>query len=140
MDPPEFMLAAHSMTDAEYNSWGIGVSYAEWLLKELDYEEFNITRLMPSLAVQTVYAYDPDGFARECVVPRNPNVMGHPFPSNTRAPTIQEHEDLLEVANYSRELYGLGGVAYLGGGDDDDGEEEDSEATSSYQPRKRRYC
>ena len=49
----------------------------------------------------------------------------------------------LEVTNYSRELYGPGGVAHLGGGDDDDddsGEEEDSEATPSYQPRKRRHC
>ena len=53
----------------------------------------------------------------------------------------------LEVTNYSRELYSLGGVAYLGGGDDDDdddddddgGEEENSEATSSYQPRKRQH-
>ena len=37
----------------------------------------------------------------------------------------------LEVNNYLRELYGLGGVAYPGGGDNDDngGEEEDSEAT-----------
>ena len=50
----------------------------------------------------------------------------------------------LEVTNYSRELYSLGGVAYLGGGDDDDddddgGEEKNSEATSSYQPRKRQH-
>ena len=47
----------------------------------------------------------------------------------------------LEVTNYSRELYGLGGVARLGdSGDDDDddgGDEEDSKATPSYQPRKR---
>ena len=37
----------------------------------------------------------------------------------------------LEVNNYLRELYGLGGAAYPGGGDNDDngGEEEDSEAT-----------
>ena len=55
MDPPEFMLALHSMTDVEYNSWRRGVSYAERLLKGLNYEEFNITRLMPSLDVQ-VYA------------------------------------------------------------------------------------
>ena len=55
----------------------------------------------------------------------------------------------LEVTNYSRELYSLGGVAHLGGGDvdddddddddDDSGEEENSEATSSYQPRKRQH-
>ena len=47
------------------------------------------------------------------------------------------------MTNYSRELYGLEGVAHPGGGDDDDdndddgGDEEDLEATSSYQPRKR---
>ena len=37
----------------------------------------------------------------------------------------------LEVTNYLRELYGLGGAAYPGGGDNDDngGEEKDSEAT-----------
>ena len=63
--------------------------------------------------------------------------------------TIQEYEELvwlagnlkLEVTNYSRSLYGLKGVAYLGGGDDDDDgdDEEDSKATSSYQPRKRQH-
>ena len=42
----------------------------------------------------------------------------------------------LEVTNYSRELYGPGGVAYLDGGDDD-GKEEDMEATPSYRSRKR---
>ena len=52
MDPFEFMLAPHSLTNAEYNSWGSSVSYAKWLLEGLDYEEFNITRLMPSLNVQ----------------------------------------------------------------------------------------
>ena len=44
----------------------------------------------------------------------------------------------LEVTNYSRSLYGLGGVAHPGGGDNDDGgDKEDSKATPSYQPRKR---
>jgi len=62
-------------------------------------------------------------------------------------PTIQEHEELvwlaenlkLEVTNYSRDLYGPGGVALLGSGSDDDdgGDEEDLEATPSYQSRKR---
>ena len=52
MDPLEFMLAPHSMTDANYNSWGNGIPYVERLLKGLDYEEFNITRLMPSLTAQ----------------------------------------------------------------------------------------
>ena len=32
-----------------------------------------------------VYAYGPDGFAQECVMPYNLNVMGYPFPPNTRA-------------------------------------------------------
>ena len=55
MDPSEFMLVPHSMTDAEYNSWESGISYAKRLLERLDYEEFNISHLMPSLNVQ-VYA------------------------------------------------------------------------------------
>ena len=55
MDLLEFMLAPHSMIDAKYNLWGSGVSYAERLLERLDYDEFNITCLMPSLIVQ-VYA------------------------------------------------------------------------------------
>ena len=55
MDHPEFMLAPHSMTDAEYNLWKSGIPYAGRLLEGLDYEEFNITCLMPSLIVQ-VYA------------------------------------------------------------------------------------
>ena len=55
MDPTEFMLAPHSMTDAKYNLGGSGVSYTKWLLEGLDYEELNITRLMPFLTVQ-VYA------------------------------------------------------------------------------------
>ena len=54
-DPSEFILAPHSMTDDEYNSWGSGTSYAKWLLEGLDYDEFNITSLMSSLTVQ-VYA------------------------------------------------------------------------------------
>ena len=127
MDPPKFMLAPHSMNDAEYNSWGSTVSYAKWLLEGLDYEEFNITHLMHSLTIQVyaqslfllsffflfpylswllmweivtggptagepinpphlpwmVYAYASDGFTQEHVVPRNPNVMGYPFPPNT---------------------------------------------------------
>ena len=52
MDPFEFMLAPHSMIDAEYHLWGSGVPYAGWFLKGLDYEEFNITRLMPFLTAR----------------------------------------------------------------------------------------
>ena len=47
----------------------------------------------------------------------------------------------LDVTNYLRELYGLGGVAHPSSGDDvdDDGEKEDSEATSRYRLRKRQH-
>ena len=38
-DPPEFVLAPHSMTDAEYISRGSGVSYAKRLLEGLDYKD-----------------------------------------------------------------------------------------------------
>ena len=55
MDPPEFMLVPCFMTDAKYNLWRSGTPYAKWLLDRLDYEEFSITRLRPSLTVQ-VYA------------------------------------------------------------------------------------
>ena len=55
MDPLEFMLTLHSMTNAEYNLWGSGIPYTRRLLEGLDYEEFNITRLIPSLTTQ-VYA------------------------------------------------------------------------------------
>ena len=54
-DPLEFMLSLHFMTDAEYNSWGNGISYVEWFLEGLNYDELNITRFIPSLIVQ-VYA------------------------------------------------------------------------------------
>ena len=55
MDPLEFMLAPHFMTDVEYHSWGNGVPYTRRILEGLDYKEFNITRFMPSLTIQ-VYA------------------------------------------------------------------------------------
>lgn len=51
-DPLEFMLAPHSMTDAEYNTWWSGIFYIERLFEGLDYKDFNLTRLMPSLIVQ----------------------------------------------------------------------------------------
>ena len=31
----------------------------------------------------SVYAYGPDGFARECAIGRNTNVMGYSFPKGT---------------------------------------------------------
>lgn len=52
MDPPEFMLAPLSITDSEYALWSLGVAYVNWLRKELDYEKFNHTCLMPSLIVE----------------------------------------------------------------------------------------
>ena len=52
MDPSKFMLALHSMTNVEYNSWVSGVSYIERLIEGLNYKEFNITRLMPSFVIQ----------------------------------------------------------------------------------------
>ena len=55
MDHLEFMLAPHFMIDVEYNSWGNGIPYVGWLIEGLDYEEFNITCLMPSVTTQ-VYA------------------------------------------------------------------------------------
>ena len=55
MDPLEFMLTPHSMTNVEYNSWRSGIPYARRLINGLDYEEFNINCLMPSLTAH-VYA------------------------------------------------------------------------------------
>ena len=51
MVPPEFMLAPHSLTDVEYNSWASSISYVKLLLEGLDHEEFHITCLMTSLIV-----------------------------------------------------------------------------------------
>ncbi|KAK9996493.1 hypothetical protein SO802_021179 [Lithocarpus litseifolius] len=107
----------------------------------------------------TVYAYGFDGFARERAMPHNPNVIGYHFPPNTRVsltlltlncnPLSKSMRSWygwlnlkLGVTNYSRNLYGPRGVAYLGGGDDGDDDnngEEDSEVTPSYHPRKRRH-
>ena len=55
MDPPEVMLAPLSITYSEYALWSLGVAYVNRLRKELDYEKFNHTCLMPSLIVE-VYA------------------------------------------------------------------------------------
>ncbi|KAK9998218.1 hypothetical protein SO802_017821 [Lithocarpus litseifolius] len=73
--------------------------------------------------------------------------MGYPFPKGTRAPTVQEHEELvwlagnlkLEVTEYSRRIYGPGGSAYPSGNDDGDDGAGGSETTPSYPLRKRRY-
>jgi len=47
MDPPLFMLALLSMTDAEYQMWRSSIAYAERLMGDLDYGEFSETCLMP---------------------------------------------------------------------------------------------
>jgi len=39
----------------------------------------------PSHLPWMVYAYSPNGFARECPMPRNPIVMGYPLAPGTRA-------------------------------------------------------
>ena len=48
MDLLEFMLALLSMTNVKYHLWRSGIPYTQWVSNELDYEEFNNTRLMPS--------------------------------------------------------------------------------------------
>ena len=88
---------------------------------------FHVFSQHPSHLPWTVYAYGPDSFAREHTMPCNPNVIGYPFQSNTRAasssfplfffllavspffsvtnpsffelqPTIQDHEELVWLA------------------------------------------
>ena len=54
MDPPEFILSPLSMTDAEYTLWSPGVAYVNQLKEELDYVEFNRTRLMPTLTIKVL--------------------------------------------------------------------------------------
>ena len=51
MDPPLFMLALLSMTDAEYLMWRSGIPYVERLTGDLDYGEFSETCLMPSFPI-----------------------------------------------------------------------------------------
>ena len=47
--PLVFILALLSMTDAEYQLWRSSIPYTWQVSNKLDYEEFNDTRLMPSL-------------------------------------------------------------------------------------------
>ena len=51
VDPLVFMLAPRSMTDAEYNQWGLSIPLTDRVIDELDYEEFSGIRLIPSLIV-----------------------------------------------------------------------------------------
>lgn len=46
MDPPAFMLAPLLMFDAEYQLGKGGIAYAQRLLGDLDYDEFNEGHLM----------------------------------------------------------------------------------------------
>ena len=46
-----FMLAPHSMTDTEYNQWGLGIPSIDRVTDKLNYEDFSGTHLMPSLTV-----------------------------------------------------------------------------------------
>ncbi|KAK9997917.1 hypothetical protein SO802_017520 [Lithocarpus litseifolius] len=112
---------------------------------ELDYDEFSRTCLMPSLIFAAspavvaliypprlswlVYAYGLEGFAQEHPIGRKTNVTNYPFPDGTRAPIVQDHEELiwlvgnlkLEVTKYSRELYGGEDVGDDNDNDDDGG-------------------
>ena len=45
MDPLMFILAPRSMTNVEYDLWGLGILYTKRVTIELDYDEFNETRL-----------------------------------------------------------------------------------------------
>ena len=42
------------------------------------------TLIDPPYLPWLVYAYDPDGFAQERPIGRNKNVIGYPFPDDTR--------------------------------------------------------
>ncbi|KAL0004867.1 hypothetical protein SO802_012428 [Lithocarpus litseifolius] len=159
MDPPQFILAPLSITDAEYQRNGI--PYAGRLVDDLYYDEFNETCLMPSLIQEVdfasggpvdplhlpwfVYAYGLNGFAWERAVGCNTNFIGYLFPE-------EEHEELiwlagnlkLEVSEYSRGIYDPEGFAHPGDDDDDDEGGDDggaggSKTTLSYQPRKRHH-
>ena len=55
IDPLKFILAPLSMTDAKYQLWRSSILYTQRVSKERDYDEFNNTRLMPSLT-PTVYS------------------------------------------------------------------------------------
>ena len=56
------------------------------MVENLQQEEPAAVELIdPPHLPQTVYAYGPDGFAWERVVPHNPNVIGYPFPPKTQA-------------------------------------------------------
>ena len=65
MDPPQFMLAPLFMTDAKYQLWKNDIPYARRLVDDLDYDEFNETRLIPFLVAEvfTLSLYFPFFFS-----------------------------------------------------------------------------
>ncbi|KAK9998130.1 hypothetical protein SO802_017733 [Lithocarpus litseifolius] len=52
IDPLEFMLAPHSMTNVEYDLWGPGIPFTRRVTADLDSDEFSGTHLMPSLIAE----------------------------------------------------------------------------------------
>ncbi|KAL0015427.1 hypothetical protein SO802_002496 [Lithocarpus litseifolius] len=115
------------------------------LREELDYDEFNCTRLMPSLTVE------------EASCASQHKCHGLSFSGWHTGATIQERGELvwlagnlkLEVTQYLKDLYGPRGLAYPSNDFDDDDDDddddsdvdgdEDSEATPSHRPKKRRF-
>ncbi|KAK9988574.1 hypothetical protein SO802_028813 [Lithocarpus litseifolius] len=136
-----WLILFHDFTEAQRANWGqacLAYLYStfntlSWgTLRQLE-EPIAGELIDPPHLPWTVYAYGPNGFAREHVMPHNPNVMGYPFPPNTRANEELARNLKLKVTNYSRNLYNPRGVAYLGSGGDDHnddngrgGDEEDS--------------
>ncbi|KAK9997809.1 hypothetical protein SO802_017412 [Lithocarpus litseifolius] len=47
MDPPSFMLASFSMSEANYQLWSGAIVYTDSLLKDQNYDEFSESCLMP---------------------------------------------------------------------------------------------
>ena len=68
MDPLMFMLTPHSMTNTEYNLWGLDFLFTNRVTDELDYDEFSGTHLMSSLTVPIcvlapLIFFNPSSFA-----------------------------------------------------------------------------
>lgn len=77
MDPSMFMLAPLSMTDAEYQLWRSGIPYTQQVLDELDYGEFNDTRLMPSLTAAVCVLPSHLFLFFDCIASHNDFHMGY---------------------------------------------------------------
>ena len=144
IDPLEFILAPLSMTDAKYQLWRSGILYTQRVSKERDYDEFNNTRLMPSLT-PTVYSLSlslshlPFLF----VLLRIMTLLAYRGQSMSMVLMVSL-VSVLEMTKYSWKIYGPRGFAYPGDDDDDDrGGGGDgggnSKVTPSYQPRKRHF-